>query len=148
MNRNVGTNPNRMLGATISADNRTYGLAPARPAGRFFLNGGPDFSVLAQPETVAEIADPYCLTVITTGDFTVLRFADAVENADRLIQRAARLVAVGDVVFLGGAWREVTRVRRQGFSLLWDFADGKNAIRSAEEVVTVARTAPAEAVAR
>ena len=76
MNRNIGTNPNRMLGATISADNRTYGLAPARPAG--------------QPETVAEIADPYCLTVITTagncyrnGNFTVLRFADAVENAIR-----------------------------------------------------------------
>lgn len=80
------------------------------------------------------------------GDFTVLRFADAVENADRLIQRAARLVAVGDVVFLGGAWREVTRVRRQGFSLLWDFADGKNAIRSVEEVVTC--VSPAEAVAR
>ena len=33
MNRNIGTNPNRMLGATISADNATYGLAPARPAG-------------------------------------------------------------------------------------------------------------------
>lgn len=136
MNRNIGTNPNRMLGATISADNR---LAPAHPTG--------------QPETVAEIADPYLLTVITTagnrysnGDFTVLRFADAVENADRLIQRAARLVAVGDVVFLGGAWREVTRVRRQGFSFLWDFADGKNAIRSVEEVVTVARYD--EAVAR
>ena len=42
MNGNIWTNPNRMLGATISADNRTYGLAPARPAG--------------QPETVAEIA--------------------------------------------------------------------------------------------
>ena len=141
MNRNIGTNPNRMLGATIRADNRTYGLAPARPAG--------------QPETVADIADPYCLTVITTagnrysnGDFTVLRFADAVENADHLIQRAARLVAVGDVVFLGGAWREVSRVRRQGFSFLWDFADGKNAIRSQGEFVTVARIAHAEAVAR
>ena len=140
MNRTIETNPNRMLGATISADNATYGLAPARPAG--------------QPETVAEIADPYLLTVITTagnrysnGDFTVLRFAD-VENADRLIQRAARLVAVGDVVFLGGAWREVTRVRRQGFSFLWDFADGKNAIRSQGEFVTVARIALAEAVAR
>ena len=113
MNRNIGTNPNRMLGATIRADNRTYGLAPARPAG--------------QPETVADIADPYCLTAITT---------------------AARLVAVGDVVFLGGAWREVSRVRRQGFSFLWDFADGKNAIRSQGEFVTVARIALAEAVAR
>ena len=141
MNRNVGTNPNRMLGATISADNRTYGLAPARPAG--------------QPETVADIADPYCLTVITTagncyrnGNVTGLRFAAAVENADHLIQRAARLVAVGDVVFLGGAWREVSRVRRT-CSFLWDFADGKNAIRSQEgEFVTVARIALAEAVAR
>ena len=139
MNRNIGTDPNRMLGATISADNRTYGLAPARPAG--------------QPETVAEIADPYCLTVITTagnrysnGDFTVLRFADAVENAAYLQQRAAQKVEVGDTVFLGGAWREVTRARQRGFSLLWDFADGKNAIRSAEEVVTVARYD--EAVAR
>ena len=33
MNRNIGTDPNRMLGATISANNATYGLAPARPAG-------------------------------------------------------------------------------------------------------------------
>ncbi len=52
------------------------------------------------------------------------------------------------MVFLGGAWREVTRVRRQGFSFLWDFADGKNAIRSQGEFVIVARTASAEAVAR
>ena len=139
MNRTIETNPNRMLGATISADNATYGLAPARPAGPH--------------ETVTEVEHAYDLSVLTAegnyhfgGTYTVIRYADAVKNADRLIQRAARLVAVGDVVFLGGAWREVTRVRRQGFSLLWDFADGKNAIRSAEEVVTVARYA--EAVAR
>lgn len=141
MNRNIGTDPNRMLGATISANNDTYGLAPARPAGPH--------------ETVTEIAYAYDLSVLTAegnyhlgGTYTVIRYADAVKNADRLIQRAARLVAVGDVVFLGGAWREVIRVRRQGFSFLWDFADGKNAIRSVEEAVTVARTAPAEAVAR
>ena len=139
MNRTIETNPNRMLGATISADNATYGLAPARPAGPH--------------ETVTEVANDYDLSVRTAegnyhlgGTYTVIRYADAVKNADRLIQRAARLVAVGDVVFLGGAWREVTRVRRQGFSLLWDFADGKNAIRSVEEVVTVARYD--EAVAR
>ena len=140
MNRNIGTDPNRMLGATISANNATYGLAPARPAGPH--------------ETVTEVEHAYDLSVLTAegnyhfgGTYTVIRYADAVKNADRLIQRAARLVAVGDVVFLGGAWREVIRrVRRQGFSLLWDFADGKNAIRSVEEVVTVARYD--EAVAR
>lgn len=138
MNRNIGTNPNREAVADF----------PPGIAG--------DFPCCApKAETVADIADPYCLTVITTagncyrnGNFTVLRFADAVENADHLIQRAARLVAVGDVVFLGGAWREVSRVRRQGFSFLWDFADGKNAIRSQGEFVTVARIALAEAVAR
>lgn len=139
MNRNIGTDPNRMLGATISANNATYGLAPARPAGPH--------------ETVTEVEHAYDLSVLTAegnyhfgGTYTVIRYADAVKNADRLIQRAARLVAVGDMVFLGGAWREVIRVRRQGFSLLWDFADGKNAIRSVEEVVTVARYD--EAVAR
>ena len=139
MNRTIETNPNRMLGATISADNATYGLAPARPAGPY--------------ETVTEVEHAYDLSVLTAegnyhfgGTYTVIRYADAVKNADRLIQRAARLVAVGDVVFLGGAWREVIRVRRQGFSFLWDFADGKNAIRSVEEVVTVARYD--EAVAR
>lgn len=139
MNRNIGTNPNRMLGATISANNATYGLAPARPAGPH--------------ETVTEVAYANTLSVLTAegnyhlgGTYTVIRYADAVKNADRLIQRSARLVAVGDVVFLDGAWREVIRVRRQGFSFLWDFADGKNAIRSAEEVVTC--VSPAEAVAR
>ena len=139
MNRNIVTNPNRMLGATISADNRTYGLRPAQAPGPH--------------ETVTEVTNAYDLSVRTAegnyhlgGTYTVIRYADAVNEADYLIQRAARLVAVGNVVFLGGAWREVTRVRRQGFSLLWDFADGKNAIRSAEEVVTVARYA--EAVAR
>ena len=35
MNRTIETNPNRMLGATISADNATYGLAPARSQGEF-----------------------------------------------------------------------------------------------------------------
>ena len=139
MYHSVQTNPNRMLGATIYANNATYGLAPARPAGPH--------------ETVTEVEHAYDLSVLTAegnyhfgGTYTVIRYADAVKNADRLIQRAARLVAVGDVVFLGGAWREVIRVRRQGFSLLWDFADGKNAIRSVEEVVTVARYD--EAVAR
>ena len=141
MNRTIETNPNRMLGATISADNATYGLAPARPAGPH--------------ETVTVVANTYDLSVRTAernyhlgGTYTVIRYADAVENADHLIQRAARLVAVGDVVFLGGAWREVSRVRRQGFRFLWDFADGKNAIRSQGEFVTVARIALAEAVAR
>ena len=139
MNRTIETNPNRMLGATISANNSTYGLAPARPAGPY--------------ETVTEVANAYDLSVQTAegnyhlgGTYTVIRYADAVNAADDLIRRAAHLVAVGNVVFLGGAWREVTRVRRQGFSFLWDFADGKNAIRSQGESVTVARYA--EAVAR
>ncbi len=139
MNRTIETNPNRMLGATISANNDTYGLAPARPAGPH--------------ETVTEVANAYDLSVQTAegnyhlgGTYTVIRYADAVKNADHLIQRAAQKVEAGDTVFLGGAWREVIRVRRQGFSFLWDFADGKNAIRSVEEAVTVARYA--EAVAR
>ena len=70
MNRTIETNPNRMLGATISADNRTYGLAPARPAG--------------QPETVADIADPYCLTVM----------AEAATAFATLSQAYAALVAL------------------------------------------------------
>lgn len=141
MNRTIETNPNRMLGATISADNATYGLAPARPAGPH--------------ETVTEVANDYDLSVRTAegnyhlgGTYTVIRYADAVNEADYLIQRTARLVAVGDVVFLGGAWREVTRIRRQGLSLLWDFADGKNAIRPQDEFVTFAENVPDEAAAR
>ena len=61
------TDPNRLIGATVRATNRTYGLAPARPAG--------------EPETVARILDPYALLIETAegnvyanGDFTIVRF--------------------------------------------------------------------------
>ena len=67
MNRTIETNPNRMLGATISADNATYGLAPARPAGPH--------------ETVTEVANAYDLSVRTAernyhlgGTYTVIRY--------------------------------------------------------------------------
>lgn len=60
--------PQRLVGATVRATNRTFGLAPARPT-------GPE-------ETVAEVIDTYDLTIRTVegnvylnGGFTVIRFA-------------------------------------------------------------------------
>ena len=132
MYHSVQTNPNRMLGATIYANNDTYGLRPAQAPGPH--------------ETVTEVVNAYDLTVRTAegnvhlgGTYTIYQYAEAVTHATYLQQRTAQRVEAGDVVFLGGAWREVTRVRRQGFSFLWDFADGKNAIRSMDETVTLAR---------
>ena len=82
MNRNIGTDPNRMLGATISANNATYGLAPARPAGPH--------------ETVTEVVNAYNLTVRTAegnvhlgGTYTIYQYAEAVTHAPHLQQRTA-----------------------------------------------------------
>jgi hypothetical protein len=59
----------RIIGATIRATNRTFGLAPARPAG--------------EPETVTEVIDAYSLIVGTdagnvyaNGDFTIVCYAE------------------------------------------------------------------------
>lgn len=58
----------RLVGATVQATNRTFGLAPAREPG--------------SPEIVVEVLDPYDLTVRTdagnvylNGDYRVLTAA-------------------------------------------------------------------------
>lgn len=57
----------KLIGATIRANNRTFGLAPARDWG--------------EPETVVSIVDHYHLTIETeegnlylNGDFTIVRY--------------------------------------------------------------------------
>ena len=62
-----------LIGATIRANNRTFGLAPPRPWG--------------DPEIVTEIVDAYCLTIATdagncysNGDFTVVRLREGVSD--------------------------------------------------------------------
>lgn len=59
----------KIIGATVRATNRTFGLAPSRPAG--------------DPETVVEVVDDYSLTIRTdagnvygNGDFTIVRYAE------------------------------------------------------------------------
>lgn len=66
----TNTDPNRILGATIRATNRTHGLAPARPYGDL--------------ETVAEVVNPYDMTIRTVegnvypnGGYLIMRYAEA-----------------------------------------------------------------------
>jgi hypothetical protein len=63
------TTQHRIIGATVRATNRTFGLAPARPAGA--------------DETVTEVVNEYDLTIATdkgnvyaNGDFTIVRYAE------------------------------------------------------------------------
>lgn len=62
----------KIIGATIRATNRTYGLAPARPWG--------------EPETVAEVVCEYDMTIRTAegnvyanGDYRIMRYAGGVK---------------------------------------------------------------------
>lgn len=59
----------KIIGATVRATNRTYGLAPAREAG--------------EPETVVEVVSAYDMTIRTAegnvyanGDYTIVRYAE------------------------------------------------------------------------
>lgn len=63
------TATHKIIGATIRATNRTYGLAPARPLG--------------DPETVTEVVSEYDMTIRTAegnvylnGDYRIMRYAE------------------------------------------------------------------------
>lgn len=85
------TSPQRMIGATIRATNRTHGLAPARDAG--------------DPEVVVEVVNAYDLTVRTdagnvyaNGDYSIVRFRtpDAIDADERLRAAMAEDDALND----------------------------------------------------
>ena len=59
----------KLIGATVRATNRTYGLAPARPWG--------------EPETVAEVLNEHSLTIRTVegnvyllGGYLIMRYRE------------------------------------------------------------------------
>ena len=64
----TNTDPRRFIGATIRANNRTFGLRPAQEA-------GPEETVVAIVDDYHLIVETDAGNVYTNGDFTVMRFA-------------------------------------------------------------------------